>query len=186
MTALALSLHPRIANTATPLSLIKTDAAAADARDQLGVDAEQWHPVGDVILSARLEVPPGEWLVWVDAAWALWIGARADALPRAVRGRLEAGDPEDLAELLAALADVGVWLLEAAILQGDEWTPSRRGDSVLVELATRVVSALSGIFVDGTGRSARLEVRRGGVCWSDRPALAVEWLLKAFDLPAPV
>ena len=161
MTAPALSLHPRLADTATPLSLIRTYAGEAGIYDELGVDAEQWYPVGEAILSARLEVPPGEWLVWVDAAWALWIGARVDALPRAVRVRLEEGDPDDLIVLINALADVGVWLREAALLIDDGWTPSRRGDGVFAEIATLVVAAISGIFVDRTGRSARLEVRSG-------------------------
>lgn len=186
MTSPAPSLHPRLAETATPLSLFPTSYRVADGCDELGVTAEQWHPVGDAILSARLEVPPGEWVVWVDAAWALWIGARVDALPRAVRSRMDVSDPEALVELIDALADVGVWLREAALLLDDGWTQSRRGDGVLAQIATRVVAALSGIFIDRSGRSARLEVRSGGVCWSDRPALVVEWLVTAVHLPAPV
>jgi hypothetical protein len=156
-----------------------------EIRGTLGLSLDQMHPVGEHILSARSDVPPGEWLVWVEQQCAMWIGGHGDALPAPVRRRLEHGDTGDVTTLLNELADAGVWLREAALFVEGMWTPSRRADIVLSEVATRGVFALSGIFVDSAGRAARLEITRGGICWTDHPTLVVQWLLKAVDLPAP-
>lgn len=185
MTSPASSLHPRLVEDSTPVSLLPLALDPSEIQRVLGLDVEQMHPVGDAVFSAKIDVPPGEWLVWVDADFAIWIGARVDALPLAIRRRLEEGDAYNVIQHVNALADVGVWLREAALLIGDAWTPSRRADTALAGISARDVSALSGIFVDRRGRSARLEVARGGVCWTDRPPLAVEWLLTAVGLSAP-
>jgi hypothetical protein len=185
MTVPASSPHPRFSHPATPVSLLRLPRCRGWLQHDLGLDLEQMHPVGDAVFSAKIDVPPGEWLIWVDSDFAMWIGARVDALPLSVRRRLEDGDAHSIPDLLNALADVGVWLREAALLIGDEWTPSRRADSALAEISRSVVSALSGIFIDRRGRSSRLELTRGGVCWTDCPALAVEWLLAAVELPVP-
>jgi len=185
MTLSAPSLHPRLADNGTPVSVFRVGTACSEIEDNLELSLSQMHPVGDGILSARIDVPQGEWLVWVEAEFAMWVGGRVDSLPAPVRRRLEHGDVSDIVELLNALADVGVWLREAALFVNENWTPSRRASLVLSELATEMVSALSGIFVDRSGRSARLEVVRGGICWTDHPTLAIQWLLEAVDLPVP-
>jgi hypothetical protein len=178
-------LHPRLASSATPVSVFPLSLERSSVPHELGLTTDQMHPVGDALFSARIDVPLGEWLVWIDAGYAMWIGGRVDALPAPVRRRLDDGDTAAVGDLVDALADVGVWLREAALLIDGDWTPSRRANSALSEIATRIVSALSGIFVDRSGHSARLEVARGGVCWTDRPALVIEWLLTTVDLPAP-
>lgn len=81
---------------------------------------------------------------------------------------------------------MGVWLREAALLVGTEWRPSRRAHTVLTEIADEIVAALNGIFVDRDGRTARLEVSAGAVCWTDRPAVAVQWIVETLELPVPL
>jgi hypothetical protein len=185
MTTVAHSPHPSLATSATPIAVFKLSPGHGSAQRDLGLTSDQLEPVGGALLSAHTDVPVGEWLVWVDPNYAMWIGGRVDALPAPVRHRLESGVPADVAELVNSLADVGVWLREARLLADGAWTPSRRANTALSEIGKREVSALSGIFVDRAGRSARFEVAGGGVCWTDRPAVAIEWLLSTLDLPVP-
>lgn len=184
MTSPVSSPHRRLADNATPISIFPL-AERCPAERELGMALDRMSPVGAAVLSGRLDVPPGEWLLWVEARYAMWIGGRADALPAPVRRRLERGDDRDIEHLLNALADVSVWLREAALLVDGDWTPSRRAYSALSDVATQPVAALSGIFVDRLGRAARLELMPGPVCWTDCPALAVEWLRTTVHLPAP-
>jgi hypothetical protein len=182
----AAALHPRLAAQATPITVLPLASDRHEVQRQLGVNLDQMHPIGDAVLSAKIEVPPGEWLVWLDLNSVMWIGARGDALPPVVRRRLAAGEVHNVIDQVHALADVGVWLREAALLIGDAWTPSRRADYTFAAASTLDLSALSGIFVDRAGRAARLEATCGGVWWTDHPRLAVEWLLTAFGLSAPL
>jgi hypothetical protein len=184
MTISALTQQPRLAD-ATPLALVRADGSPQDFARVLGVSLDAAQLVGDQILSARIEVPPGEWLLWPERGWALWIGAGADALPSTVRRYLADGTAEDLIELIDALATAGVWCRDAALLTGDGWTRPRRADAVFAVLSARRATALRGVFVDRSGRAARLEIASGRVCWTDRPGLAVQWLLNAVDLPLP-
>jgi hypothetical protein len=184
MTPTAAAQQPRI-DGAAPFALMRVLGGDREIREKLRIDIAQLEPVGNGSMSTRIEVPPGEWLVWRDERWALWIGARPDALPRPVRDRLTNGDSEDIITLVDSLAMAGTWCRDAALLTDDGWTPSRRADAALAALATVRAAALSGVFVDREGRAARLEIALGGVCWTDRPALAVEWLLAAVDLPIP-
>jgi hypothetical protein len=182
----AATLHPRFTTRAIPITLLPLTVGPIEIQRLLGFDLEQMHPVGGAVHSKKIDVPPGEWLVWDELNFAMWIGARMDALPLAVRRRLEEGEARDVINHVNALADAGVWLREAALLIDDVWTPSTRNDGALAAITTHDFSAISGIFVDKAGRPSRLEVARGGVWWTDHPRLAVEWLLTAFGLSAPL
>lgn len=59
MTISALTQQPRIAD-ATPLALVRSGGPPHDLARALGVNLDTAQPVGDQILSARIEVPPGE------------------------------------------------------------------------------------------------------------------------------
>jgi hypothetical protein len=142
-------------------------------------------PVGEGVYSVRVEVPEGEWLLWPGAPAAMWVGARQDALPGAVRRRLADPPAAELSGLLDRLANVGVWVREASVLTSGEWGRRARADGVLALLRETRASALSGVFSDRAGEVARLEISAGGVCWTDRPALAIQWLLAAYNLPVP-
>jgi hypothetical protein len=185
MTLVAPFTSPHLGDSGTPVSLFPMVCRGALIPVELAVSRDQAHVVGEDVLSAPIDVPPGEWLIWTAADYVMWVGGRVDALPAPVRRRLDGGDTNAIVDLINALADIGVWLREAALLIGDSWGPSRRADTVFREIAHGIVSALSGVFVDRLGRSARLEVRVGAVCWTDRPALTVEWLLTTVDLTTP-
>lgn len=184
MTASALSQQPRLGD-GTPLALLRLADAEADLQRLVRVDHSSAEPVGDQILSARIDVPPGEWLLWSREACALWIGARADALPSPVRQRLTHGSVDELIDLLDQLAVAGVWCRDAAVLTEQGWSRPRRADAVFGVLAAGRAIAISGVFVDRSGHAARLEIARGAVCWTDRPSRAVQWLLTAAHLPLP-
>jgi hypothetical protein len=184
VTLVAPALQPRIGQ-ANPLAFIRLEAGDDASRWPLPVGVAELEPVGKRVLAARSDVPPGEWLVWPDSAWALWIGDRPDALPEPVRSGMVRGQPEDVIAMIDQLASVGVWCREAALLLPDGWTPARRADAVLEVLEASRATAMSGVFVDRAGRSARLELSAGSVCWTDCPVTALEWLLIAMDLPAP-
>ena len=185
MPSLATSNQPRFAH-ATPLSLLWIAGDPQILVGRLKVEWSELEPVGNKLYSARIDVPSGEWLIWLDAGAALWVGDRPDALPSPVRKRLIEGSADELIQLVDRLADVGVWCREASLLIDGEWTSSKRAHSALAALTARTATAMSGVFVDREGRAARLEVSRGSVCWSDRPGLAIEWLLATANLPRPV
>lgn len=180
----ATTSRPRLAD-ATPLALIRAGESTHDLQALVGVSLKTAHPVGDQTFSARIDVPPGEWLLWPEQGCALWIGASPDALPGQVRPLLADGGVDDLVALVDALAAVGVWCRDAALLTDDGWTRPRRADAVFAVLIASRATAISGVFVDRAGRAARLEVAAGGVCWTDRPTVALEWLLTSVDLPLP-
>jgi hypothetical protein len=115
----------------------------------------------------------------------MWVGARQDALPGAVRERLDDPTAAGLSRLLDRLANAGVWVREASILADGEWGRPARADGALALLHKSHASALSGVFSDRAGEVARLEISAGGVCWTDRPAVAIQWLLAAYKLPMP-
>jgi hypothetical protein len=142
-------------------------------------------PVGEQVCSVQVEVPEGEWLLWPGVPAAMWVGARQDALPGAVRERVDDRTAAGLSDLLDRMADVGVWVREASILAGGVWGRPARADGVLMMLRRSGVSALSGVFSDHSGGAARLEISAGGVCWADRPTVAIQWLLAAYKLPVP-
>jgi len=173
MTSSAPSEQPRLGD-ATPLALLRMSGEDRDLERVLRLDAEHLEPVGNQVFSARIDVPSGEWLMWPEAACALWIGGRADALPSPVRHRLTHGSVDELIELVNCLADSGVWCRDAALLTEGGWTRPRRADAVLAVLAAGSAVAISGVFVDRPGHAARLEVSRGAVCWTDRPVLAIQ------------
>ncbi|MEN3281464.1 MAG: hypothetical protein V7607_2604 [Solirubrobacteraceae bacterium] len=179
------SHQPRLGD-ATPFALLGPSARDPELARLLRIELYRPEAVGHQVLSARIDVPPGEWLLWPRAGYALWVGAGADALPSPVRHRLTNGDAADVIELVELLAHSGVWCRDAALLADEGWTQPRRAEAVFAFLATGGAAAISGVFVDRQGRSARLEVASGGVCWTDRPVLAIEWLLSAVDLPQPV
>jgi hypothetical protein len=185
MRSFATPNQPRFAH-ATPLSLLRLKGDPQTVVGRLKVEWNKLEPVGETLYSARIDVPSGEWLIWLDAGAALWIGDRPDALPGPVRKRLIEGSPDELVQLVDRLADVGVWCREAALLIDGEWTSSKRAHTAFAALTARTATAMSGVFVDREGRAARLEVSRGSVCWSDRPELAIEWLLATANLPRPV
>lgn len=184
MNASALTLQPRLAD-ATPLALVRAGKRARDLERLLGVDLRAAQPVGDEILSTRIEVPPGEWLLWPQRACALWVGAKPDALPSPVRRSLADATLDSLVDLVDELAATGVWCRDASLLTDEGWSRPRRADAVFAVLVARQARAISGVFVDRLGQTARLEIAFGGVCWTDRPALAIQWLLNAVDLPLP-
>ncbi|WP_210492475.1 hypothetical protein [Patulibacter sp. SYSU D01012] len=185
MTSVVSFISPHLGDSATPVSMFPVLCRGGMIPASLGVSGDQAFAVGEDVLSAPIDVPPGEWLIWTAADHVMWVGGRVDALPGPVRRRLEGCDTYAIVDLINALADVGVWLREAALLIGGSWGPSRRADAAVREIAKGIVSALSGVFVDRHGRSARLDVTVGAVCWTDRPALTVEWLLTTVDLTAP-
>jgi hypothetical protein len=175
--------QPRI-NEARPIALIHIGETQRQA-EVLKLKARELVSVGSGVASVRIEVPPGEWLIWSDGPWALWVGDHADSLPGVVRDQLMHGEPSALVETIDRLAAVGVWCREAALLIRGEWTKTRRAGLVLADLPPSGASRLSGVFVDVEGASARLEVSAAGVCWTDRPSVTIEWLLSAVTLPAP-
>jgi hypothetical protein len=168
-----------------PVALLNgRDLAAALILELCGAPSRPV-PVGEEVYSVRVDVPEGEWLLWPEAPAAMWVGARPDALPGAVRKRLADANAETLSGLLDRLANAGIWVREAAVLAGGEWGRPARADGVFTLLREASVSALSGVFADRAGEVARLEIAAGGVCWTDRPALAIQWLLAAYKLPVP-
>lgn len=187
MTAAAaspLSHQPRFGD-ATPIALLPLhhdgDPLSQLVRDDVG----PLEPVGDGIGAARIDVPPGEWMLWSDPPSAVWIGDRVDALPEPVRSRLMDGSASDVVDMIDWFASVGVWCREASVLLSGGWTPPQRADVVLPRLASGGARALSGVFIDRDGRSTRLHISPGRVFWADRPAVAVEWVLLAANLTAP-
>jgi len=178
------SLLIRLDREFVPLALVPIGAISGVAAE-LGLQLDQMDPVGDDVVSARVDVPPGEWLIWLRAGRAMWIGDRADALPAPLRRRLDRGDGTEVLARLAEFVEVDVWLREAALLVDGAWTSSRRAAELFREVAPTSIVGLSGIFVDRDGRSARLQLAPGGVAWSDRPTLAVQWMLGVARLPAP-
>lgn len=170
---------------ALPVALLHgRDLAAALMLELCGAPSRP-EPVGEEVYSVRVEVPQGEWLLWPEAPAAMWVGARRDALPGAVRKRLADTNAEALSGLLDRLAGAGIWVREAAVLAGGEWGRPARADGVLALLRETGVSALSGVFSDRAGGVARLEISAGGICWTDRPERAIQWLLTAYELPVP-
>ncbi len=175
--------QPRLL-AALPVALLHGRALAAALILELHGAPRMSVPVGDGVYSVSVEVPEGEWLLWPGVPAAMWVGARQDALPGAVRQRL-ADTAAGLSGMLDRLADVGVWVREASVLAGGEWGKPVRADRVLALLCETRASALSGVFSDRAGEIARLEISAGGVCWTDRPAVAIQWLLAAYKLPVP-
>jgi hypothetical protein len=176
--------QPRIL-AALPVALLHGHALAAALILELRGAPRIPQPVGDGVYSVRVEVPEGEWLLWPGAPAAMWVGARQDALPGAVRERLADPRVAGLSGLLDRLANAGVWVREASVLTDGEWGRPARADGVLALLRRCRASALSGVFSDRAGEVARLEISAGGVCWTDRPGLAIQWLLDAYNLPVP-
>jgi hypothetical protein len=176
--------RPRIL-AALPVALLHGRVLAAAVILELRGAPRIPEPVGEGVYSVRVEVPEGEWLLWPEAPAAMWVGARHDALPGAVRERLTAPTDAGLSRLLDRLASAGVWVREASVLAGGEWGRPVRADAVLALLLKSPASALSGVFSDRDGEVARLEISAGGICWTDRPALAIQWLLAAYNLPVP-
>lgn len=178
------SLLIRLDREFVPLVLVPITTLSGVAAE-LGLRIEQMNPVGDDVVNARVDVPPGEWLVWLRAGRAMWIGDRADALPAPLRRRLDRGDGTEVLARLTEFVEVGVWVREAALLIDGTWTSSRRAAELFGDVAPASIVGLNGIFVDRDGRSARLQLAPGGVAWSDRPTLAVQWMLGVARLPAP-
>ncbi len=170
---------------AVPVALLHGCAVADAVIVELQAGGRALEPVGPDVYSAPVDVPKGEWLLWPDAHSALWVGARNDALPRAVRDRLQDLTGLEMQGAVDRLAAAGVWVREAATLIEGEWGRPSRADGVLALLADDRVSALSGVFLDRAGDIARLHISAGAVCWTDRPTLAIQWLLKAYDLSVP-
>jgi hypothetical protein len=182
MTLAAPSPVPRLAG-ATPVALLQL---AADVLIRLVASTgRKPDPVGDRVLSVRLDVPSGEWLIWADRECALWIGDTPTAVPGQVRERFQQGTTADIVAMIDWLADAGVWCREATILLVGGWSAVRHADEVFRDLAMSGACALSGVFVDREGRSGSLELAARGACWTDRPPLAVEWLITAASLPPP-
>jgi hypothetical protein len=176
--------QPRLL-AALPVALLHGRALAGDLILELRGAPRMPEPVGEKVFSVCGEVPKGEWLLWPDTPAALWVGAHQDALPRAVRERLADPTAAALFGLLDRLADAGVWVREASVMTDGDWGRPARADGVLALLGEGLASALSGVFSDRAGDVARLEISAGGVCWTDRPALAIQWLLAAYTLPVP-
>jgi hypothetical protein len=176
--------QPRLL-AALPVALLHGRALAEALILELCGVSGMPEPVGEGIYSVSVEVPEGEWLLWPGAPAAMWIGARQDALPGAVRKRLADPNAAVLSGLLDRLANAGVWVREASVLVGGEWGRPARADGVLALLSKANASALSGVFSDRAGEVARLEIAAGGVCWTDRPGLAIQWLGTAYKLPMP-
>lgn len=170
---------------ALPVALLHGCAAARALIIELCDAAGSPEPVGEGVYAVRVEVPHGEWLLWPAIPAVMWVGARRDALPGAVRERLGGLVPGELTGLLHRLADTGVWVREAAVLTDGEWGKPVRADGVLAMLGDAHVAGLSGVFSDREGDVARLEISTGAAIWTDRPALAIQWLLAAYELPVP-
>jgi hypothetical protein len=181
----ALAARPPRFLGAVPVALLHHCDAATAVTAELYAAGATPEPVAPAVYSTLLDVPKGEWLLWPVLRSAMWIGARQDALPRAIRERIQ--DPADgqLSEALDRLASAGVWVREAAALIDGEWGRPARADGVLTLLGDERLAGLSGVFLDRAGEIARLHIAAGGVCWTDRPARAIQWFLKAYDLPTP-
>lgn len=171
---------------ALPVALLYGCVAADAVIAELRTGGGSLAPVGPDVYSVLVDVPKGEWLLWPHAHSVLWLGARDDALPRAVRERLEAPARAELLGAVDRLAGAGVWVREAAVLIDGRWSRPSRADGALALLGDDRVSALSGVFLDREGEIARLHISAGAVCWADRPALAIQWLLNAYDLSMPI
>jgi hypothetical protein len=168
---------------AVPVALLHHCAAAEGVIAELHTVGATLEPVAPSVYSTLLDVPKGEWLLWPGLRSAMWIGAREDALPRPVRERVE--DPADghVSHALDRLASVGVWAREVAALIDGEWGRPVRADGVLELIGDGRLAGLSGVFLDRSGDIARLHIAADGVCWTDRPACAIQWLIRAYDLP---
>jgi hypothetical protein len=179
----ALAARPPRFLDAVPVALLHHCCAAEGVVSELRVAGATLEPVAPSVFSTLLDVPKGEWILWPGLRSAMWIGARHDALPRSVRERVDDGG--NLSDALNRLASVGVWVREAAGLIDGEWGRPARADGVLKLIDDERLAGLSGVFLDRSGDIARLQIAAGGVCWTDRPARAIEWLTKAYDLPTP-
>jgi hypothetical protein len=185
MLASAAIPHPRFAAMARPVSLLTIDRQPGFLQVELGLLDDQLHTVGDGVQSARVDVPGGEWLVWREAGRAMWIGERPDGIPAPVRRMGMTPRSGALITAVNRLADTGVWLREASLQTGEGWSSSMRATRALPRLASYDVIAASGIFVDREGQSARLDLTSTKTCWTDRPVLAVQWIMSAAHLAAP-
>jgi hypothetical protein len=182
----ALAARPPRFLGAVPVALLHQCATAETVIAELQTAGATVEPVAPTVYSTLLDVPKGEWLLWPGLRSVMWIGARDDALPRAVRERVENPTDGHLSEALDRLASAGVWVREAAALIDGEWGRPARADGVLALLGDERLAGLSGVFLDRAGDIARLHIAAGGVCWTDRPARAIQWFLKAYDLPTPI
>lgn len=176
--------QPRLL-AALPVALLHDRIAAAAVIRELRGAPRMPAPVGEGVYSVRVEVPDGEWLLWPGALAAMWVGARPDALPGAVRELLAHAAEAGLLDLLDRLANAGVWVREASILTEGGWGRPVRADGARELLHGTRASALSGVFSDRAGEVARVEISASGVCWTDRPGLAIQWLLAAYKLSVP-
>lgn len=80
MSAAAPYSSPQLGEHATPLSVFTFDGPEP-LWSHLGLTAEGVHPTGDGLFGARVEVPPGEWIIWTERNFVMWIGDHAEALP---------------------------------------------------------------------------------------------------------
>jgi hypothetical protein len=181
----ALAARPPRFLGAVPVALLHDCLAAETVIAELRVGGRALEPVAPDVYSTLLDVPKGEWLLWPRLRSAMWVGARDDALPGAVRERVDRDTGVELPGAVDRLAGAGVWVREAAALIDGEWGRPARADGVLALLGDERLAALSGVFLDRAGEIARLHISAGGICWTDRPARAIQWLLKAYDLPMP-
>jgi hypothetical protein len=177
--------HARLLD-ARPLALIDEPAVARSIVEQLEAGGTELHPVGEAVFSARLDVPKGEWLLWTHPHAALWIGASASALPSSVRRPNAPSAAHGVAAILERLSMAGIWVREAALLRDGRWSPAQRAERLPSLLAEDTPPlALVGVFCDRRARSARMQVNDTGVVFSDRPELAIEWLLDIAGLSPP-
>lgn len=159
--------------------LPETPEAAADV---LGLSPEQLTDVRDGALQADLDVPSGAWRVWPQKRVAAWLG-RSTSSPH-TSAALERAQL-DLVDALDRLYERGYWCAELQLLRDEDgWSGSLPLKAALSKMidGEQAVRGFSGVFGDGRGGSARVELLCDGQAWASSSIDAERWLLVASGL----
>jgi hypothetical protein len=181
---LAATAQPRTLGLVPALLFADLPDDAEAAVSALGVSREQVGHARGGGFQADLDVPEGSWRFWPSWGVAAWLGRSPSSMAPRTAGSLRRGQL-DLLVGLGRLLDRGFWASELRLLhEADGWMRPLSLRAALEGLAAEGdrIQGVSGLFSDGHGRAARVELFSNGQAWASTPVDAERWLLVASGL----